>query len=322
MAVDPSQFSNMYLLDFDGTNFTLIDPDNDGGNGLTPAEQNVSVKDDLRDGETDRHDKIGDIANDQFDVTNAGGLNGTYAFVSLGLTGDSDAGFIAQNTTTGDYYYFTNDQIAASQIGTTLSEQGGVLAVCFMPGTAIATPAGERPVETLRIGDHVLSSDGRAVAVRWIGQQTVAPRFADPLRLPIRVKAGALGENVPARDLLVSPDHALFVDGVLIHAGALVNGTSVVRETDVPVIFTYYHVETEDHSLIMAENAPAETFVDNIDRGRFDNFAEYAALYPDGHAIVELPYPRAKAHRQVPSSVRARLAERAVSFGRNIIAAA
>jgi len=186
---------------------------------------------------------------------------------------------------------------------------------CFFAGTRIRSAGGEKPVETLKSGDLVTTSDHREVTVRWIGRHTVSRLFADPLRfLPIRVKAGALSENVPSRDLLVSPDHALFVDGVLIQAGALVNDTSIVRESNVPMTFTYYHVEVEDHALILAENTPAETFVDNVDRMAFDNWDEYQALYPEGRAIVEMPYPRAKAHRQVPRAIRERLAERAASL--------
>lgn len=188
--------------------------------------------------------------------------------------------------------------------------------ICFMAGTMIRTPDGERAVETLKRGDLVLTADGRTMPVSWLGRQTVSTVFADKLRvLPIRVKAGALGENVPCRDLLVSPDHALLVDGALIHAGALVNGSSVVREAAVPTVFTYYHVEVDDHSLILAENTPAETFVDNVDRLNFDNWAEHEALYPEGKAINELPYPRAQSHRQVPVSTRARLAARAEAIG-------
>ena len=108
-----------------------------------------------------------------------------------------------------------------------------------MPGTLVATPDGERAIETLAIGDLVLTNEGRAMPVRWVGRQTVSTRFADPLRvLPIRVAAGALAENLPVRDLLVSPDHALLVDGILVQAGALVNGTTIRRETQVPVVFT------------------------------------------------------------------------------------
>jgi hypothetical protein len=61
--------------------------------------------------------------------------------------------------------------------------------------------------------------------------------------------------------------------------------TSFVRETNVPKVFIYYHVEIDDHSLIMAENTPAETFVDN-DHLNFDNWAEHEALYPEGRPIA------------------------------------
>jgi hypothetical protein len=186
---------------------------------------------------------------------------------------------------------------------------------CFMPGTLVRTPFGEVAVETLNRGELVITADGRTVMVDWLGVQTISLKFADKLRvLPIRIKTGALAENVPSRDLLVSPDHALLVEGALIQAGALVNGTSIVRETDVPATFTYYHVEVEDHSLILAENTPAETFVDNVDRLHFDNWAEHEALYPDGKPINELPYPRAKSHRQVPMRTRTMLAARAAGI--------
>jgi hypothetical protein len=107
----------------------------------------------------------------------------------------------------------------------------------------------------------------------------------------------------------------LLIDGALIQAGALINGTSIVRETNVPTILTYYHVEVEDHSLILAENTPAETFVDNVDRLNFDNWQEHEALYPDGKQVNELPFPRAKSHRQVPVSTRVMLADRALTLG-------
>ena len=184
-------------------------------------------------------------------------------------------------------------------------------ALCFMPGSMIRTPSGETAVELLQSGDVVITVGGKAKRVSWIGRQTVSTRFADPLRvLPIRIRANALGDNMPSRDLLLSPDHAILVDGILVQAGALVNGTSIVRETDVPETFAYYHVELDDHSLILAENTPAETFIDNVDRLAFDNWAEYEALYPEGKPIVEMPYPRAKAYRQVPQAIRERLAHR------------
>jgi hypothetical protein len=112
----------------------------------------------------------------------------------------------------------------------------------------------------------------------------------------------------------VSPCHAILVDGNLIQAGALVNGSSVTRLAEVPDVFTYYHIELDDHSLIFAENAPAETFVDNVDRLAFDNWAEHEALFPNGKEVPELPYPRAKSHRQVPRRTREMLAARAAAI--------
>jgi hypothetical protein len=187
--------------------------------------------------------------------------------------------------------------------------------LCFLTGTNIATPEGEVAVEKLRIGDLVLTDDGRSVPVRWMGRNTVASRFADPLRfMPIRMKAGALGDQLPVRDLLVSPDHAMFVDGILIQASALVNGLSIVRESDMPATFVYYHIEVEGHSLVRAEGALAETFVDNAGRMAFDNWDEYLAIFGAEENVAEMDYPRAQSARQVPASIRARLSDRADSM--------
>jgi hypothetical protein len=193
---------------------------------------------------------------------------------------------------------------------------------CFYPGTKVATPTGPRAVEGLAVGDLVLTTDGTAAPIRWMGRQTVSTTFADPMRvLPIRIEAGALAENVPARDLLISPDHAILVEGVLIQAGALVNGTTITRETQVPTTFTYYHVELADHRLILAENTPAETFVDNVDRLAFDNWDEHEALYGHLPSIAEMDRPRAKSHRQVPPAIRAQLSTRAALLQSTAVAA-
>ena len=216
------------------------------------------------------------------------------------------------------------DQGAAKVYGAeSLSFADGSDPVCFMPGTLVATPAGERAVETLKAGDLVLTADGRAAPVRWLGRQTVSTRFADPLRvLPIRITVGALGENLPKRDLLLSPDHAVLVDGVLIQAGALVNGATILREDAVPEVFTYWHVELADHSLILAEGVPAETFVDNVDRLAFDNWDEHEALHGTDAPIPEMGLPRAKSRRQVPAAVHQRLAARAEALLGAVVAAA
>ncbi|MBS7535060.1 Hint domain-containing protein [Ancylobacter sonchi] len=185
--------------------------------------------------------------------------------------------------------------------------------VCFLAGTRIAAPGGPRKIEDLALGDLVLTAAGETRPIRWIGRRTVVAAFADPLHAyPIRVGAGALGENLPADDLLLSPDHALLIDGALVHAAALVNGSSVARVARPAERFTYFHIELEDHALVLAEGVPAETFVDNVTRRRFDNHAEYAALFgEDRAAIVEMDLPRIKSARQLPAPIRERLAARA-----------
>jgi hypothetical protein len=235
----------------------------------------------------------------------------TYNTVNYSYEGlASNGGFIASIGTGKDvkYYLFTDSEASGLILTTTKAPT----TICFLPGTQIATPQGEVDVESLRRGDLVETADGRAVPVRWVGRQTISTLFADPLRvLPICIKAGALAENVPSRDLYVSPDHAILIDDILVHASALVNGTSIVRAPAPARTFIYYHVELADHSLLLADNVPAESFIDNVDRLAFDNWDEHEGLGDETAPLVEMAYPRAKAARQVPVAMRERLAARA-----------
>ncbi len=187
---------------------------------------------------------------------------------------------------------------------------------CFAAGTLITTPDGECAVEGLKIGDRVLIADGTAVHVKWIGRQTVSTRFGPAERLmPVRFAAGSLGDGLPHADLTVTADHGMLVDGVICHAGALVNGTTIrcVPLSEMGETYTVYHIETEEHEIILANGAPAETFIDNVSRRAFDNFAEFEALYGDVPEMEELPYPRAMSARQVPGRIVAKLAGKAVA---------
>ena len=224
-------------------------------------------------------------------------------------------GYTPEGPVTDEQRLYTDN--SALTFGSTVSYTEGNFVFCFLAGTMIATPAGETAIEDLAIGDLVLTADGHAAPVRWVGVQTVVSLFADRLRtFPVRITAGALGPDLPVRDLLVSPDHALFLDGVLVQAGALVNGTTILRETAMPERFTYFHVELDDHALILAERVPAETFLDTVTRRRFDNWADYEARYGDpGPVLTELPAPRVKSARQLPQALRERIDARVAALG-------
>jgi hypothetical protein len=179
---------------------------------------------------------------------------------------------------------------------------------CFVTGTAISTPNGQTAVENLQPGDLVSLSDGGVTVVKWVGQKRIDTRAADPSLInPICITKGALVENVPSHDLYVSSDHAIEVLGCLINAGALVNGSSIYRVTEMPGDgFTYYHVETERHEVILAEGCPVESFLDTQAFSSFDN----EESRPRPNPIQEMDAPRITSKRLVPPRILNHVAER------------
>jgi ELWxxDGT repeat protein len=155
-------------------------------------------------------------------------------------------------------------------------------APCYCRGTLIAAETGEIPVEALKIGDKVLTASGAARPITWIGRRSYAGRFVAGQKhlLPICLKAGALDEDMPRRDLWISPHHAMYLQGVLIEARFLINGASIVQVETIEHV-EYFHIELETHDVILAEGAPSESFVDDNSRGMFQNAHEFKALYPD-----------------------------------------
>jgi hypothetical protein len=172
--------------------------------------------------------------------------------------------------------------------GTFIYTQGWDTFICFAEGTRIMTPSGEDAVENLRAGDMVLAMrDGEAgfEALRWVGSMDVAvPRDAAMAAkaAPILIKAGALADGLPARDLRVSPDHAIEVDGYLIPAKHLVNGTSIVQEAWCQRV-TYFHLELEAHGLLLSEGLWSESYLDDGNRHAFNN-AGLTGLFLDFEA--------------------------------------
>ncbi len=199
--------------------------------------------------------------------------------------------------------YSNNGNLMGSLVGPVTS---GVFAYCFAAGTAIATPKGERPVEDLDIGETVLTADGRAVPVRWVGRQTIVKLFAGQFAQLVRISAGALGNHT---DLLVTGDHGMVLDGYVINASALINRTTIdwVPLDELPSRFAVYHVETEAHDVILANGAASESYLDMPGRSVFDNFQEYLDLYGGEQSIPEMPTPRITSRRLLPEAIRARL---------------
>ncbi len=152
---------------------------------------------------------------------------------------------------------------------------------CFAPGTRILTTKGEIAVEALSTGDVVVLHDGGTAPITWIGTRWIDlsnHKRPDAVQ-PVLIEAGALAQGMPSRDLLVSPDHAIYLDGHLIPAKALINGRTIRIAPRKSI--TYYHIELPSHAVIIAEGTPAESYLDTGNRGAFENGGIAVDLYPD-----------------------------------------
>jgi hypothetical protein len=158
---------------------------------------------------------------------------------------------------------------------------------CFAKGTRVSTEHGSQPIEDLREGDMVLTAlDGAVLPVRWIGHRVIdCTRHPEPRHVwPIRIMAGAFGRGTPARDLWLSPNHAVYADGVLIPVKHLVNDLTIIQQPLDEV--TYYHIELPRHDVVLAEGLPAESYLPGADRSVFANAGGPIALHPDLASLV------------------------------------
>ena len=164
--------------------------------------------------------------------------------------------------------------------------------VCYAAGTLILTANGEVPVEQLAPGDLLVTVDrgtSTLQPIKWIGERRIdlAVLARPELSAPVRIRKDAVSEGMPRRDLLLSPEHCLFVDGKLIPVRLLVNNMTIVQECATGRVH-YYHVEMPRHSLLLAEGLPAESYLDTGNRAFFSNAGLALLLHPEFHVNTGL----------------------------------
>ncbi len=174
---------------------------------------------------------------------------------------------------------FATDYLPVVGTGTSQSITPDV--ACFARGTRIATEHRDRPIETLAIGDPVLLAEGGTAPITWIGRRRVdCRRHPQPQKVwPVRIRAHAFGPNIPTRDLWLSPDHAIYAEGVLVPMKYLLNDHSITQERTNQV--EYWHLELPRHAAILAENLPAESFLDTGAKSAFEAGGRTLQLHPD-----------------------------------------
>jgi len=202
--------------------------------------------------------------------------------------------------------------VEATEGPRTLANDAFVAPVCFAAGTRIATPHGPVAVERLAPGDRVLLAEGGTAPVRrcLVRTLTAAEVARDPRLRPVRIAAGALGQGLPDRDLIVSRQHRLLaaspivrrmfgVDEVLIAAHRLTKLPGIAPDADAASGgVTYVHLVLDAHRVILAEGAPAESFYAGPMALRAlpaDVVAELRLLFPDAAPAATARAPTARA---------------------------
>lgn len=191
--------------------------------------------------------------------------------ITIGSGGYSE---VLGGSYTGEYFALASDGGSGTDITISLTP-------CFARGTRISTARGDIAVEALAIGDLVATRGGARRPIRWIGHRRVdCQRHPRPEQAwPIRIAAHAFATNSPARDLWLSPEHAICVDDVLIRARSLVNGATL-RQMPLHSV-EYWHIELDGHDVVLAEGLAVETYLDLGNRASFANAESVQALHAD-----------------------------------------
>lgn len=154
---------------------------------------------------------------------------------------------------------------------------GGGGVQCFLYGTSIRTPSGNREISTLAVGDLVLTHSGEAKPIKWIGHRRLERDEGQPWSravTPVMIARSALADDVPRANLYLSPSHGIYLNGRLISVGSLINGCTISRaDPNTRDVLEYFNLELSDHDLIFAEGLVTETMIPS-ERSGFDNWLE------------------------------------------------
>ncbi|MFS8370651.1 Hint domain-containing protein [Acetobacter indonesiensis] len=241
-------------------------------------------------------------------LENGGIVNTIINGFSGNAPGDSDSIDLAGVSANGvSYAYPSDDQVVITlsnnttitlnipgvkNTGFVLADDGsgGSLAeVCFLSGSMIETLEGDIAVEDLRKGDKIISYNqnvAKTVTVSWVGKAHTVVRTrqrTDEAGYPVRIRKDSIADGVPYKDLLVTAEHSLFLNGRFIPARMLINGNSILYDTSISA-YDYYHVETEQHSVIRANGTLTESYLDTGNRRTFTQEGPVIALYGTNHS--------------------------------------
>lgn len=156
-----------------------------------------------------------------------------------------------------------------------------VLEVCFLAGTMIRMKDGLVAVEDVHVGDTIMvrNEDGtfRPDTVKWVGKKKAQIRAVnahpDVAGYPVRIQKGALAEGVPFKDLLVTPEHCLFINGAFVPVRMLVNGNSISYDMNTSS-YEYFHIEVDQHSVIEADGVLTESYLNTGNKVSFETTSE------------------------------------------------
>lgn len=226
--------------------------------GYGGADRDTFVVGSAADGAGDQ--VYGGADGDDFDTLN---LTGAGLHRLVNVVTDSDG-----NGIDGTVEFLDTDGNVTGSLNFTNIEE---VIPCFTPGTLIATPKGEVPVETLRAGDRIITRDNGIQEIRWVGQKALdyIDLAANPHLKPVLIRAGSLGNGLPERDMMVSPNHrmlvandrtALYFDEheVLVSAKHLITSAGV--QTVESLGTTYIHFMFDRHEVVLGNGAWTESF--------------------------------------------------------------